>query len=148
MLTQIEQNFSKYLCYHQFMKKKLQKIFEGQPVELGYIFGSFATGHQNNESDVDIAILLKPNLSKKKRFEIRLKLMTDLSRIFHREIDLVIFNDLKSIFFKYVIVTEGKLLYEKNEDEHVEFESRILGEYFDFAPFLEIYNKNYVKNNA
>jgi predicted nucleotidyltransferase len=129
------------------MKKQLQAIFKNQPVELAYIFGSVATGNANKESDVDIAVLLKKDISKKKRFEIRLKLMTQLSRTFQREVDLVIFNDIKSVFFKYVIIKEGNLLYGKNEDQHVEFESRIMGEYFDFAPFLDDYNKQYVKNN-
>lgn len=129
------------------MKKQLQKILKKNAIELAYIFGSVATGHANKKSDVDIAVLLKKDISKKKRFEIRLKLMTQLSPLFQREVDLIIFNDIKSVFFKYVIIREGKLLYEGEEGQRAEFESRIMGEYFDFAPFLDIYNKQYVKNN-
>lgn len=73
--------------------------------------------------------------------------MADLSRILHKNMDLVILNDISSLFFKYAIIEESILLYEKNEEERIDFENRILSSYFDFRPFLTLYNKQYVKNN-
>ena len=39
---------------------------------------------------------------------------------------------------QYKIITEGILLYEKDVIERIEFESAVRGEYFDFAPYLNI----------
>lgn len=57
----------------------------------------------------------------------------------HREISVV---DLRGKFLpltlQYKIITVGILLYEKDVVERIEFESAVKGEYFDFAPYLNI----------
>lgn len=131
-----------------FKARKLGKIFKKYPVKLAYVFGSVALGNDNPKSDIDIAILLNDKLSKEKRFNIRLKLAGEMSKTFQKEADVVVLNDIASLFFKYVIVKEGKLVYQLDEKENLEFENKILSRYFDFAPFLSLYNKKYVKNSV
>lgn len=128
--------------------KKLNQIFGRNQVSLAYIFGSFATGRTIKNSDVDVAVMLNKKLNKMDRFEIRLKLIQNLKKFFGREVEVVVLNDTTSLFFKYIIIHEGKLIYQKNEGERLDYECRLMGEYFDFQPFLNLYNKNYVKNAA
>lgn len=133
-------------------REDLIKVFRSYGVRFAYVFGSQVTGHANRDSDVDIAVMLpqKSHTSKRessKRFDIRLKLIPDLSRVLKKEVDVVILNDVKSLFFKYIITKEGQLIYTASEEERVNFEYKIMNDYFDFAPFLEAYNRAYVERD-
>jgi len=127
--------------------KKIQALFRKYGVVLAYLFGSQARETAGPISDTDIAVLLPKKCSEKRRFEIRLALMRECAKILKSDTDLVVFNDVSSLFFQYVILNEGKLIYQSSEEEAIDFESRTLGRYFDFEPFLAAYNKQYVKNN-
>lgn len=110
-----------------------------------YFFGSRATGKAVKNSDYDFAVLLDDATSKEDRFDLKLKLMAKLSKALKTDaVDLVVLNDLPSLFFRYIIIKEGRLIYQKNDLETAEFESRTLGLYFDFRPFLEEYNRSYL----
>ena len=126
-------------------KKDLKKVFSGSPVAFAYLFGSQVARTVAKESDVDIAIFFDRAVPKSERFEYRLKLMGTLSRLFKKEAEVVVLNDISSLFFKYAIIREGRLLYEKSEAARVEFERKLLGEFFDFQPFLDAYNRHYVQ---
>ena len=58
---------------------------------------------------------------------------------------MVILNEIKSIFLKFVIVKEGKVIFERNHLKRVEFELKTLQEYFDFKPFIEKYDEAFIK---
>jgi len=120
-------------------------LFKKYGVQLAYLFGSAVHGKTARESDVDIAVLLSERFSKKKRFEIRLALMEQLARRFKNKVDVVILNDVSSLLFKYAILREGKLICRASESAMIDFENRIMGEYFDFQPFLKLYHEHYVK---
>lgn len=128
-------------------KEKIHELLKNHSVELAYIFGSFATGGATKRSDIDIAVLLPSLMKKERRFDARLKLMEGFSKIFGKKAEVVILNDTSSLFFKYIIIKEGEKIYQKNEEERIDFENKITGEYFDFAPFLKEYNLAYVKRN-
>lgn len=125
-------------------KLKIDKIFKKYAVKFAYAFGSFVTGNYIESSDIDIAVFLELPDAAKERFEVRLKLMSELGKILNREIDLVIINDISSIFFKYVIFKEGHIIFEADRDFRIDTECRTYSEYFDFQPFLELYNKNFL----
>lgn len=132
---------------HVLKSKLLGNIFQEFSVDFAYLFGSNATGHADKNSDVDIAVFFSGGFSKMQRFDLRLKLAEKLGFYFKNPVDLVVLNDLRSLFFKYVIIKEGKLIYLKSEEKMIDFECKTMSEYFDFQPFLDLYNKNYVKNS-
>ena len=130
------------------MQKQLNEVFKKMPIEFVYVFGSSLTGHETNQSDVDIAILISKKISsKEKRFALRLNLIGQLSRIFKRDADVVVLNDTHSLFFKYIIIKEGQVLYQKSENQRIDMECNILSLYFDFQPFFDLYNKRYVQRS-
>lgn len=125
--------------------RALAGIFRKQPVDFAYLFGSLATGNASKQSDIDVAIFTSGDLSKEERFALRLNLIGRLSRAVKRDVDVVVLNDLSSLFFRYVIISEGKLLYQRSEGRRLDFENMTLGLYFDFRPFLDLYNRRYVQ---
>lgn len=127
--------------------QKIQTLFREHSVVSAYLFGSQARGEAGETSDFDIAVLLPKIFSKQKRFKIRLDLMRECSRILRCDADIVALNDISSLFFKYVIFKEGQMIYQSKEDIAADFENRVFSEYFDFEPFLNLYNRQYVKHN-
>lgn len=128
--------------------KKIVAYCKSKPeIKLAYIFGSRANGYANKESDVDIAFLLSKNLSNSKRFNLRIRANADLSSILKKEASVEILNDLDSIFFKYCIMKEGKNIFTRSQLKKAEFESNIMSLYFDFEPFLDMYNQHYVQSS-
>lgn len=130
-----------------YKSQELQKIFQENGIVSAYVFGSQIGGDAIKSSDIDIAVELMSDINKRERFDIRLKLIGEFGEFFKKEVDLVVLNDIKSVFFKYVIIKEGKLIYQKSDIDVAVNESRILSDYFDFRPFIEEYNKNYVQRS-
>lgn len=113
-------------------------------VSAAWLFGSMATGKAGKNSDVDIAILFEPNLSKYERFDLRLQLADELSRLTGREIDLV---DMEAspLFLQHQIRKSGRLILEKNHTYRVAFDVRSRQAYFDLAPVLERRNRKLIE---
>ncbi|MBI2591342.1 MAG: nucleotidyltransferase domain-containing protein [Candidatus Brennerbacteria bacterium] len=125
--------------------KRIKLIFDiFSKIKLVYFFGSSANETAGPISDYDFAVYfdLRPDLEKdrEKMFEIKFNLMDQLSRVLNTDkIDVVILNLTESPEFKYEIIKNGKLIYEK-EPFQVLVEPKILNEYFDFHYFLKKYN--------
>ena len=60
---------------------KLIKIFKKYQLKLIVLFGSFASGKNRKDSDVDLAVLGSEKIS----FEKQLKLINEFSQIFEQE---------------------------------------------------------------
>lgn len=114
----------------QFFRKKNKILF-------CYLFGSALSEDFIFESDVDVAIYFKKS-KYKDFFKERLKLISQLSKILHREADVIILNTAPP-FLKYVILTEGELIFEKAREQRIDFELKTINEYIDFRPVLEKY---------
>lgn len=117
--------------------KKLTALFKKYPaIKLVYLFGSRASGKVGPLSDYDFAFYLGEK-DGEKRFDLKLEFITKLSSLLKTEhIDVVILNDTQSPEFKYNIIQEGKLLYQR-EPFKVIVEPQILEEYFDFYHSLK-----------
>lgn len=116
--------------------RNLGKIFKKfSAIGLAYFFGSRANGASGPKSDYDFAFYLDEK-NKKKRFELRLKLIDALTKTLKTdEIDVIILNDAAGPELKYNIIKNGVLLYKK-EPFKVLMEPRIMNEYFDFRQSL------------
>jgi predicted nucleotidyltransferase len=115
-----------------------------QDVILAYLFGSVARGQAYSTSDVDIAVLFKPELEAPEMLERQLQLNIDLSEIIQQEVQVSVLNRA-SLFFAFQVIREGVLLYERSRQERVDFEVRTMKTYFDFQPRLEFHNQEFIK---
>jgi len=116
--------------------KKTVSVFERYPtIKLVYFFGSKATNEAGPLSDYDFAVYADEH-DKKKLSDMKIAVLNELSIILETDaIDVVILNTTEQPELKYHIITEGKLIYEK-EPFRIVVEPRILNEYFDFRACL------------
>ncbi len=127
-------------------QRKMEELFEKRKVIFAYLFGSQANGTAIESSDVDIAVMFDDRIDEDERFENRLKLMTELSPIFKgKEVEVVSLNDVRDILFKFSIVQPGKIIFKKDYDALLDFDLKTTNEYYDFKPFLKMYNEAYAE---
>ena len=119
--------------------EKIKEVLLGQrEVVFAYVFGSTATGKARKGSDVDVAVYLAPQ-KKAGFFDVRLKLLELLSRAIPGEADVLVLNTAAP-FLKYVVLKEGRLVFERDPEVRLDFELKALNEYFDYKPILEMYH--------
>ena len=120
--------------------KVRQAVEEFEEIKLLYLFGSQVGKKSTELSDYDFAIFLDEKTSGNREKEIILRLSAKLSLILKRNnIDLVILNRSLSPLLKFMVLKEGKLLYQK-EPYRVIVEPTIYSEYFDFQLFKHLPN--------
>jgi len=113
------------------LKNNLNALLEKYNIKLIYIFGSYAKGKNDKNSDLDIAVLLEKGYNPLDK----LSLIGDFIDIFKRnDIDLVILNDANPVL-EHQVIKYGKLVYMKDEDTKVFYEVRVLKEYMDMEYF-------------
>jgi predicted nucleotidyltransferase len=113
---------------------RLAQIFAERGVVLAYLFGSQATSQAGPLSDVDIAVLLGPEVARDQWFDIQLELISELTSLFQRDdIDVVILNQATPLLADRV-VRFGQRLYESDPLIRVRFEAETFHRYIDTAP--------------
>lgn len=116
--------------------QKLNTVFESFPsLKLVYLFGSRATGKTGPLSDYDFALYIDEKDSIK-MYDVSFQVSHKVGLVLKSDkIDIVILNLAESPELKYAIVTEGKLLFER-EPYLLLFEPRVMTDFFDFRAML------------
>ncbi|MGQ4833843.1 MAG: type VII toxin-antitoxin system MntA family adenylyltransferase antitoxin [Candidatus Asgardarchaeia archaeon] len=121
----------------QEILRTVKKLFS--PIEyilFAYLFGSYATNNVWAMSDIDIAVYVDIQKAGD-LFKTKIKLLGMLIDAFETDkVDLVILNEAPPVL-KYEIITEGELIFTKDEDALVEFYLRATKECFDFQYILD-----------
>jgi predicted nucleotidyltransferase len=115
-------------------------ILIGKPVMLAYLYGSTADGSRLPFSDVDIALVLAPDcpLSAYERMQLELDLAAEIERLCDiRETD-VRSIDAAPLTVQGMVVSEGILLYSRDEEFRIQYEVHTRKLYFDFLPVMEM----------
>ena len=114
--------------------KDIIRIAKRYRLSLIYLFGSKVRGRDTILSDIDIAILLK-NEKEINFKKLILDLIFEFSYVFNSDkIDLLILNKA-GLDIQYSVVSEGKILYQLNEDIRCNYETRVIKLYFDFQKY-------------
>ena len=85
----------------------IKSYFRGSPVVRAYLFGSYARGYADQESDIDILVDL--DYSQKIGLQF-IKMKIDLEALLGTKVDLVSSNGL-SKYIKPIIDNEKQLIY-------------------------------------
>ena len=119
-------------------------IFHNHPVLFAYLYGSYATGIVHPSSDLDIGIYIE-NLQDTKHLELELSLSLEFDSLLETEVasEIRIINKLPLVILGN-IVTEGILIYYRDEVLRVNFETSVRSAYFDFLPVIRKYNSEYM----
>ena len=99
---------------HQIIEKnksRLIELCEEFDVQSMYVFGSVATGYFDENSDIDILISFKNELSIEKYTDNYFDLYDQLKALFKRKVDLVTQRSLSNPYFIKGIEETKKLLY-------------------------------------
>ncbi len=91
------------------IKNKIARLAEKHTLTLVVLFGSQATGRVHSSSDIDIAVLGNHKID-------RLSIGAELEELFERNDLEVVDLSMASPTLMYVIVEDGILLYETQED--------------------------------
>ncbi len=117
-------------------------------IVLAYLFGSFLEKGQRPVHDIDIAIVVVPDLFEKMDsvtpFGYRAWMSTELCRLLKSNfVDLVLLNQATPLLCKRVIKT-GKLIFCRSEAERVRFQVSSLKRFADTAHLRQI-KRRYMK---
>jgi predicted nucleotidyltransferase len=117
----------------------LPRILAGRPVLSAYLYGSVAEGYALPGSDVDVALVLLPDhgLSPYQR------MLEDRCGLSH--VDVRSINDAPLVA-QGTVVTEGVLLYERDEEARADYEVLTRKRYFDFLPVARMMQDAYFEH--
>ncbi|RAK07513.1 hypothetical protein C8C77_11359 [Halanaerobium saccharolyticum] len=104
-------------------------------IQAVYLFGSQARDKADQNSDIDIAVLLEADYSEKSG-EIKIKLYEEFIKEGLDNIDLVILNQASALL-KYEVVKENYLIYKKNDFDAASYQSLMIRKYLDFEYYLK-----------
>ena len=127
------------------IKEIASEIFSGTQVLFAYLYGSYAVDLDHPFSDLDIGIYVEEAMSDKYlELELSLSLIIDkkLWNIVESEVRII---NLLPLIIKGKIITEGILIYSRDEIRRIEFEIQTLKAYFDFLPIINEYHRIYME---
>lgn len=101
------------------------------------MYGSQATGLAKKDSDIDLAILFdeKKDIN---TFVLRGQFDVELEDLLSVDVDIQDLGDCH-IGFVHRVLSEGKLLYKKEEIDLTDFQIKTVQNYFDLKPTLDQY---------
>ncbi len=123
--------------FEKYKNDFLEYIYSEGNVETVYLFGSYADGTYNENSDIDIAVIYKEDVDEYNHAGKSL----DVSKIFgYIDIDYL---DLKkvNVFLQFEILQKGKLIYCENEDKLIDFTRKVQELYIE----MDYERKKYMK---
>lgn len=120
---------------------KIRKYFSQKPgVAAVYLFGSFARKEAGQDSDLDLGILLTQKTEKP--FSLpQVTFAKELEPVVERKVEI---QDLEAcrVDFAHRVISEGKLIYSGDEKKRIDFEEKILRNYFNLKPALDEYYRH------
>jgi predicted nucleotidyltransferase len=106
-------------------------------VVAAYLFGSHGRGTAREDSDVDVAVLVRGEPASTLD-GLGMDLQADLERDLRRCVDLVVLNRAPTDLVHRVL-RDGRLLLERDRSARIAFEVRARNEFFDMQPILRRY---------
>ena len=111
-------------------------------LKLIYLFGSHAEGYIGPLSDYDFGVLLK---RKNGTSEYRSLLYSNFAKKLSTDlIDVILLNNAP-IELAFHVISYGELLYESDAESRIEYESNVMGLYFDYLPILRAQRHDILK---
>jgi predicted nucleotidyltransferase len=116
------------------LRERLPAALEDEPVQLAYLYGSSVTGQTTPFSDADIALVVGVAIDPLARLKLILRVQLALAdRCDIENADVRVIDDAPLVF-RGRVVSDGVLVYSKDERERVAFETTTRMRYFDYLP--------------
>jgi predicted nucleotidyltransferase len=126
------------------LKTRVDRVLSSYPVMLAYLYGSQASGQATPLSDVDIALVLEEGrYDPTQRLRLELQIEDDFVRVCDiPKADVRVINQAP-LLVRGEVLTNGTLLYSRDEEYRVDFETLTRKLYFDFLPSAEMIRTEY-----
>lgn len=121
---------------------KLKKYFLNKDDVIAvYVFGSLIKGTYNENSDIDLSLMLenKKIRDKLNAFNMKLKIKDDLENLLSCEVDIVFFSQVGFKLQQQII--KGKLIKGKNNKQRIRREQKAIDQYLDMRYFYDMYEE-------
>ena len=92
------------------MKNKIKKILKKNNVVRAGIFGSYARGEQKKNSDIDILVEIKADIS---LLDI-IGLQLEIEQTLKRKVDLIEYSEIHDMLKERILKEEVKIIWLKN----------------------------------
>ncbi len=127
-----------------FLDNLLQKLavhFTGRKeVVAVYLFGSYARGKADHLSDLDIALLLRPDLPREAMWRLGLRLDVEVCDVLGTDdVDVIVLNTAP-LEAQFEVIRTGILLHSNDEGIRTEYEVLMMSAYWDFKKVLDEYD--------
>lgn len=118
---------------------RILDYFDKRPeVSALFLFGSFDTPDERPDSDIDLAVLIKPRHAGEDDLQNLIAEYYNVSPGFSlRTVDIVVLGTAPTSL-KFQILKEGRVILDRNPDLRKEFTARSLQEYYDYKPIEDI----------
>jgi predicted nucleotidyltransferase len=113
-------------------KLKIAKIAKKFQLKLILVFGSFASGKNREDSDLDVAVLGAREIS----FAEQINLINEFAGIFHKNIDLSVLNRANPLLIFQA--SQNSILLFGTREEFLKFKLYAFKSYNDYAPYFEM----------
>jgi uncharacterized protein len=124
---------------------KLKVISRSLPeIALIYLFGSQVDGNTGPLSDVDLGVLIQPNVEDIDWIVRLNQVLTETFPGMH--FDIVPLHQ-SPVELAYQIIAHGKCIYEQDTLTRVEFEADILGQHGDYIPVLREHHRDILRGD-
>lgn len=120
-------------------RQKLEKYAEEKGIRLIVLFGSQAAGTARDDSDFDVAVLLRKGKNFSGDFDLYSNLLGVLSKILDIGTEKLDLTDLAkaNILLRHEIVSGGSLLF-GDEDDYAQYRAFAFRDYIDAKPLFEL----------
>jgi predicted nucleotidyltransferase len=126
------------------LKAELKKI----GVSVVYLFGSKATGRTSRLSDVDIGIVLEKSPCEEDTRALSQSLYEIFTEIYPAsKLDIVLLQTA-SLALQYFAIKDGKIIFEEDPRFTADYENRVINQYLDFRPVLDMFDRVAMKRYA
>jgi uncharacterized protein len=121
------------------LEDAIRETCRAHPVQLAYLFGSRARGTADRESDIDVAVLAHPSLSKEQRHTLKGRLGRVLAEVLPAdagEIDVVVLQDVPTLL-QYNVIRDGTTVFAAGTAVRVAYELQVQNLYDDERSLLD-----------
>jgi hypothetical protein len=112
-------------------------------LRLAYVYGSFLS--REDFRDIDIALLAddRQDHDSFPEYASEAGNILEESLDFRYECDVRVLNDMP-VWLKFEIISTGMLLYVRNDDDRIDFETLVLVEYQDLKSMYDLFDREYL----
>ena len=125
-----------------FDKQKLEKACRKHGVVAVYVHGSRVKGYAASDSDTDVAVVVEDRKKQERGSFSSYNVAGEIEEVLKvKNPDVRVVDSDSSPVFLFEVIKGGKLIYEKNVEIRIDFESMVMQRYYNTAKMHDIYRK-------